>query len=590
MEMATENGWTRVAALKEIEPGGAKAVRVGQGRSLALLNVEGRIYATDNQCPHMGYPLTRGVIRNGVLTCDWHGRRFDLEGGGCFNNMCDDLEVFPVEIRGDEVWIHPGDGAYRRREQHLRLLREGLLHEDRWTISKAMALMLRGQVPESDIVAVILRHFGRHVASSRGAGAGVDLARFVNGIAIGRRYDGEDRLMALATAATCVAGEASERLEVVVLPEPVTWDRIASWVRLFSRNGQDNRIERCLFTARLKGDEGRILPLLYECAAQPGFLGFSDNLQTLGYLTELTQSFGWEAASELTLNLGAKTVGQRRGEPQLFKRDAIDKMISLRQTIDSVEESDRTRIEYDEDALVDALLSVDIDRSFDGVATALASGVRLERLITTFVLLAADRMARTPVNVDAGWGCLTQELNLARSLRTAQAEAGDRVAIMGLFHLAWQLFDDRWLNIPRRPLSATPEPAREHAWATEGAGIAAITGSVETLQVTQVGDQVHAFLHAGFDGSRLLHELGRLILWNDTGPELLPTLRTISEEWEAGRSGDPAAGCGHPSRSQLLVGLARYATDIRTNAESGSATTTAMRFAEGRTTVDVFDD
>ncbi|MCY3763131.1 MAG: Rieske (2Fe-2S) protein, partial [Gemmatimonadetes bacterium] len=147
--METTDGWNKVATLEELEPGDAKAVRVGEGRSIALFNVDGRIFATDNQCPHMGYPLTRGVVRNGVLTCDWHGRRFDLEGGGCFNNMCDDLEVFPVELRGEEIWIRPGDGAYRRREQHLRLLREGLLHEDRWTISKAVALMLRGEVPES---------------------------------------------------------------------------------------------------------------------------------------------------------------------------------------------------------------------------------------------------------------------------------------------------------------------------------------------------------------------------------------------------------------------------------------------------------
>ena len=37
------------------------------------------------------------------------------------------------------------------------------------------------------------------------------------------------------------------------------------------------------------------------------------------------------------------------------------------------------------------------------------------------------------------------------------------------------------------------------------------------------------------------------------------------------------------------VGLARYATDIRTNKDSGSATNTAMRFAEGKTTVEVFE-
>ena len=51
-----------------------------------------------------------------------------------------------------------------------------------------------------------------------------------------------------------------------------------------------------------------------------------------------------------------------------------------------------------------------------------------------------------------------------------------------------------------------------------------------------------------------------------------------------------AGGAGHPARYQLLVGLARYATDIRMNKDSGSATNTAMRFAEGKTTVEAFEE
>ena len=587
--MIEGNGWTRTAILAEIAPGDAKAVQIGgEGRSIALFNVDGHIFATDNQCPHMGYPLTRGVVRNGVLTCDWHGRRFDLESGGCFNNMCDDLAVFPVEMRGEEIWIRLGDDEYSRKEQHMRLLWEGLLECDRWTISKAIALMLRGNVPENEIVAVILQHFGRHVASSRGAGAGVDLARIISGVALSRRYDGADRLMALSTAATTAAGESASRLDVVTLPEPVVWERIADWVCLFSRNGQSDRIERCLFTAREKGDQDRILPLLYECAAKAGFFGFNDNLPTLGYLAEAVESFGWDQTSELVMNLGAKIVGQRRGEPGPFLRDALQKMNSLEETIDRAVGMERTVDEYDEDALVEAVLSVDIDRSFDALAAALLTGVRLERLITTFVLLAADRMARTPVNVDAGWENLTQELSLARSLRTARRQAGDRVAIMGLFHVAWTVFENRWLNIPYRPLSETPE-CDPQQYADEDGGLAAVSDAVETLQVGEVGDRVLAYLAAGYDGGRLLREVGRLALWNDTGVQLLPTLRAVAAEWEAGQEGESASGTGHPSRQQLLVGLTRYATDIRTNKESGSATTTAMRFAEGRTTVDVFD-
>ena len=61
--------WLHVAALSDVPIGEAKAVKLG-GRSIALFNVDGRIYATDNQCPHMGYPLTREAVRHSILTCD----------------------------------------------------------------------------------------------------------------------------------------------------------------------------------------------------------------------------------------------------------------------------------------------------------------------------------------------------------------------------------------------------------------------------------------------------------------------------------------------------------------------------------------
>ena len=117
-----------------------------------------------------------------------------------------------------------------------------------------------------------------------------------------------------------------------------------------------------------------------------------------------------------------------------------------------------------------------------------------------------------------------------------------------------------------------------------------------------MGDQVVGYLNSGFDGSELLKEIGRAILWDDTNMELLPTLRVTFNEWEGsggtnggrrgrqrcGRDGSSAAGgAGHPSRYQLLVGLARYATDVRLNKNSMASINTAMRFSEGRTTVEV---
>jgi len=436
-------------------------------------------------------------------------------------------------------------------------------------------------VPEADIVKMVLKHLGRHIASSDENEDGGGVSRLINGLDVGRRYHDADRLMVLATAACSVAGGAAERLEVVSLPEPVAWSDIDRWIRMFSRDGQAGRIERCLFTAHHLGHQDKILPLLYGCAVEPHFLGFEANLLTLGYLADVVESFGWEQSSELVFNLGAKMLGRRRGEPERFRRDAVSQMSSIVPNIVASGSSTKGLIEYDEDGFVAASLSANIEKSFDATRAVLESGVRLERLITTLVLVSADRMARTPVNVDAGWGPLTTELNLAASLRRALRHGGNAVAASGLFHAAWVVFTNRWLNIPVRALS-TPLAGDKLSVANEDAGIRLILDSIASLKAQEVGRQVLEYLNTGYSGDRLLHEMGRVMLWDDTNTQILPTLRTVFEEWE---------NCNeHPARYQLLVGLARYATDIRTNKDSGSATNTALRFAEGNTTVDLFDE
>ena len=234
----------------------------------------------------------------------------------------------------------------------------------------------------------------------------------------------------------------------------------------------------------------------------------------------------------------------------------------------------------DEDAFAAAVAGTDVKTSFEAVGAALKAGIDFERVIDTFVLLAADRMARTPVNVNSGWPELTTELNLSVSLRTAYKFGGPTVAAKALFHTAYQFFQDRWLNIPVRPLSAALEPGSLAA-GDEASGIAEICGSIQALDVHGAGPQVRGYLDAGFSGERLLHEMGRVILKDDTGQTIAPTLASIFEEWELLK--------GHAGRNQLLVGLARYAADVRRNKNSQGFAQTALRFAEGRTTVDVFE-
>jgi len=292
--MISQNAeFIKVASFEDIPLGGTKAVKLDEKRSVALFNVEGRIYATNNQCPHMGYPLTRGTVRHGVVTCDWHGRSFDLEGGGCFMTGCEDLETFPVELRNGEVWIGLENREYKRKDKHLRLLWEGLLRSDEWTIAKAIGLLQAGGVPDNEIAQVCLRHLGRHVTTEGGPDAGTKVSSLINGIKVARKYGGEEQLIALAGAARATAGKAGQRQPIKPLPPPVTWEKIEGLCRVFSRDRMVPGIERCLLTARQNDDNNdRILRLLYECVAEDYFLGFPDNLTSMACLSQIVSEFG----------------------------------------------------------------------------------------------------------------------------------------------------------------------------------------------------------------------------------------------------------------------------------------------------------
>ena len=579
----TQSNFVRVADLKDVPEGTPKAVKV-EGRSIALFQHQGSVYATDNQCPHMGYPLTRGRVRNGVLTCDWHGWSYDMKGGGCFTGGCDDLDTFPVEVRDSAIYIDVRSGGSKRKDAHLLLLKEGLLSEDNWTLSKAIAITLARGVSEQDTLNRVVQHLGRHIATGRGANeGGRELAMMVNGVKVARHYDPDDRLIPLMMAATGASGRAGDRPAVQPLPPPITWDKLERWIRVFSADKAWEGIEKCLITARrLGGHDERIVPMLYERALEPFFLGHSENLPLLGYLAELLEEFGWEQAEELVCNLAAKILGRERGAPEELRLAAIkmfEPIHTLIEELASTSTDDKVDA-YDEEALAKGLVSGDLTQAFNAISNALRARVDVGRIVTTMVLLAADRMARTPVNLNPGWGSLRQELILVSSVRTALRYGGFKVGAKALYHAAWQFFSDRWLNITPRSLTEPLGSTRSDA-SNEDMALRTVLDSIETIQVREVGRQTREYLNAGFSGDRLLSEMGQSILRDDNGWNLVHGLRVVFDEWKLCE--------GHPARNQLLIGLARWATDVRKRTGNQSAAQTAQRFARGQTAVDLYE-
>jgi nitrite reductase/ring-hydroxylating ferredoxin subunit len=93
------------AKLAEVPEWGKKLVQV-EGQSILLVKSKGRVYACERECPHQGAPLegTR-LLEAGSLSCPRHGYRFDLLTGACRDHPEFTLRVYPVELRGDDIYL-----------------------------------------------------------------------------------------------------------------------------------------------------------------------------------------------------------------------------------------------------------------------------------------------------------------------------------------------------------------------------------------------------------------------------------------------------------------------------------------------------
>ena len=96
--------FVRVCTVDELKANGKMVVRGGHCPLLVIYD-DGEIRALDNRCPHLGFPLHRGSIEDGILTCHWHHARFDIKSGATFDLWADDVPSAPVVVRDGEVWV-----------------------------------------------------------------------------------------------------------------------------------------------------------------------------------------------------------------------------------------------------------------------------------------------------------------------------------------------------------------------------------------------------------------------------------------------------------------------------------------------------
>ena len=96
--------FVKVASTSELAPGQCKVTQAGD-KSIALYNVDGTFYATDNTCIHQGGPLGEGTLSGTTITCPWHAWQYDVTNGKSSFNPSMGVACFPVKVEEDDVMV-----------------------------------------------------------------------------------------------------------------------------------------------------------------------------------------------------------------------------------------------------------------------------------------------------------------------------------------------------------------------------------------------------------------------------------------------------------------------------------------------------
>ena len=287
-----------ICDLEELQRDGVKVVAV-EGRTVALFWHQDAVWAVDNRCPHMGFPLSQGTVADGILTCHWHHAKFDLAGGCTFDPFADDVASFRAEVRDGAVWLDPEPVEEERIAHWRRKLREGLEQNLRLVIAKSvLGLCEAGREQE------VLREAALFGVRNRASGWASGLSILTAMANVAPHLREEDRPRALYHGVVHVARDVQgQPPDFDLAPLDTAEQRpeqFRAWFRRFAEVRSRDAAERCLRTAAAAGlDPEQLSDLIFSAATDHLFMDVGHTLDFANKACELLDSIGWEHGPDI---------------------------------------------------------------------------------------------------------------------------------------------------------------------------------------------------------------------------------------------------------------------------------------------------
>lgn len=572
-------GLVRAAPLADVRKRGYLTVQL-QGNTVALFYHDDQVYAVDNRCPHMGFPLDRGSVRDGILTCYWHYARFDVATGGTFDQFADDVRVFPVTILDDDVWVDVTPRANMVAHQRERL-RIGLERDISLVIGKAVLVMLDADPSGIEPFRTGL-DFGVHY---RDAGWGQGLTMHTCMMNLLPHLAPADRPRALYHGLSAVARDSSGRPPRFGIPPlPGASQELSTlkrWLRRFITVRDDEGAERCVVSALRSGaTPQQMADMLFAAVTDHRYIDVGHPADFTNKALEALDIAGWENAEEVLTTLVRGYANATRMEESNAWRNPVD-LIAILEAAFAELPAAWTAGEQNAGAgpsptelrgqLADLLLGDDPQASVDALLESLRRGANPVDVAGAVVYAAALRIARFHTSNELGdWDTAMHTFTFANAIQQGLRRAPSPELFRGALDAAMSIYLDRFLNIPAARI---PQPN-----GNQRADEAALAELVQLLdrqqQVNQAGQQVAHYLYGGGDTAPLLAQLGRLLLREDRD---FHTIQMVEAAFrQVGQVDDPTA------RTHFLVAAARYlAAHAPTLRAQGQTYQIAQRLHQG---------
>ena len=551
--------FVHAASLAELKAKGRLVVR-GRHRPILLVHDNGRVFALDNRCPHMGFPLDRGSVEDGILTCHWHHARFDLASGCTFDLWADDVPACPVDIRAGEVWVKPvfghADPAAHWRER----LGDGLAHGLSLVIAKASHGLLAAGRPPSDVV----RQAALFGCRNRdGWGTGLTILT-----ALGQllpMLPGDEAHLALFHGARRVAEDcdgAAPRRERAPLTSPTDLPTLKRWLRRWTAVRHREAAERTVLTAIAGGaSPAELADLLLAAETDRAYADGGHSLDFINKAFECLDLIGWEHAADVLPSI----VGQ------MTEARGADESTAWRQPADLIALCDEAARELprlfatnggasrwsDHTTLAERLLAAEPGDAIEALKAAARTGASPADLGKALAYAAALRVARFgTANEHGDWETAHHVFTYANALHQALKRIGkspgDTVeAARGLLHGAMALHLARYLNVPPAALPGeNGDPLDALPASVEDIRTALLDAFDRQQQVDAAARLVARHCIAGHAPEALIATPAHALLREDAGFHACQMLEAGLRQF--GEWGNGAAG------RHILIAVARY--------------------------------